>query len=142
MMVMFVGVVLLIAAFYWSANGPRSDAVAESSKHGEWRAIEYRGVLVSIPAEWQLLATEGCEFPFERWAPPGTPACDPDAAGVGFYGAATGIMAHGPGVRRTELNGRDAPTWAGYVYAGNYVVHASSNDRDLVEQVLDSARTA
>lgn len=114
--------------------------VDESDERGGWKTINYQGVGVDIPAEWQRLDVGDCEFRFQRWAPSGTPACEPDAAGVGFYGSNTALMARGPGVWRADTDGGKAPTWVGYVYAGDYVVHASNDDRDLVEQVLDSAR--
>ncbi len=78
-----------------------------------------------------------CEFEFESWARPDSPPCDFEG-GAAFYGSATFDPAHGPGVRRTTENG--TATWDGYVYAGDFAVYASDSDRDLVREVLDSAR--
>jgi hypothetical protein len=140
-MLVVVGVLLLVAAScYWARSGPRPQAATEFGKRGGWKTIEYQRIRVDVPADWEGAEMDGCEFPVERWVPPGSPACEPDAAGVAFYGSATFDPAFGPGVRRAEANGTNASAWAGYVYAGDFAVHASNADRDLVEEVLGSAR--
>jgi hypothetical protein len=104
-----------------------------------WKTVEYQGVEVEIPAGWTKADMTGCEFKFERWTPPGMPACSPDG-GVAFYGSATFDPAHGPGIRHGGLN--DSPAWAGYVYAGHYAVYVAHDDRQLVQHVLGSARAS
>jgi len=117
-------------------------AVAEWGERVGWKTIEHRGVLIDIPAAWERAEVDGCEFQFERWVvPASSPACEPDAAGVAFYGSDTFDPAFGPGVRREELNGTNALTWAGYVYAGDFAVYALNTDRGLVSRVLGSARS-
>ena len=82
----------------------------------------------------------GCEFQFERWGPTNLPECSPDG-GLAFYGSATFDPAHGPGIRYDGPVGDD-PTWAGYVYAGDFAVYVADDDRDLVQHVLRSAKAS
>jgi len=110
------------------------------STHDEWKTIEYQGVQVEIPAAWTRAATEDCEFQFERWTPPDLPACRPDG-GLAFYPSATFDPKDGPGIRRGDAAG-GAAAWAGYVYAGDFAVYASGDDRDLIHHVLRSADTS
>jgi hypothetical protein len=115
--------------------------VNESTDPTGWKTIEYEGVRVDIPGSWERSDMGECEFQFERWGPPGLPPCEADA-GVAFYGSATFDPAHRPGVRRTETSGPEGPDWGGYVYAADFAVYASDGDRDVVKQILDSARSA
>jgi hypothetical protein len=142
LMLVVLGAVLMVAAFYyWAGSSPRSEAATEFAERAGWKTIEYQGVRVDIPAAWERAEVGGCEFQFERWVPPNSPACELDAAGVAFYGSATFDPAYGPGVRREELKGtKGGSTWAGYVYAGDFAVYALNAERDLVERVLRSAR--
>lgn len=140
-MLVIVGSLLWVAGCsYWPGSGQRPEAATESGERGGWKTIEYQGVRVDIPADWERAEMDGCEFQFERWTPPSSPACQLGAAGVTFYGSATFDPAHRPGVRREQLDGNDGSTWAGYVYAGNFAVYALNADRDLVDRVLGSAR--
>jgi hypothetical protein len=120
------------------ASAPAQQTAARSAEPG-WKTIEYRGVQLDVPSDWERLDLSECEFRSERWAPPGSPPCDFEGGAV-FYGSATFDPAHGPGVRRTGANGTDAAAWAGYVYAGDFAVYARHTDRDLVQRVLDTAR--
>jgi hypothetical protein len=113
---------------------PSTAASASAAIKDGRQTIEYGGVQVDVPAAWARVDSSGCEFRLEMWAPPGSPRCRL-TNGVVFYGAATFDAAHGPGVRQ-EKGG----TWAGYAYAGSYAVYAADADRDLLQEVLDSAR--
>ncbi|MFC4071380.1 hypothetical protein [Actinoplanes subglobosus] len=99
-----------------------------------WKTVDHSGVQVDVPADWLRPDTTGCEFTFVQWAPPGSPPCRM-TTGVVFYSAATFDPAHGPGVRQNEDK-----TWAGYVFAGDLAVYAAGTDRELVQDVLDTAR--
>lgn len=132
----FVAVLVATALVVWSAadRGPRAEVVGDSSRDG-WHTIEYDGAQVDIPGDWELVDPSECEFQFETWAPPATAGCT-GGAGVSFYGSATFDPAHRPGVRRTDDG------WSGYRYVGDYAVYVADPDRDLVEEILASARTA
>ncbi len=121
---------LLAGGFLWYAaeRDPHADVVTESSTRDGWKTIQYQGVQVDIPASWEPTDMDDCEFQFEHWALPDSPACGLDG-GVAFYGSDTFDPAHGPGVRRTD--GTDSPTWGGYAYAGDFAVYASDDDRDM-----------
>jgi hypothetical protein len=131
----------LSAAFLiWSqrTGDPRSEVVADSASGRErWQTIEYEDVRIDIPSAWDRLDMSSCEFQFERWAPPSSSACDFEG-GVAFYGSATFDPAHRPGIRRTPAD--ETATWGGYVYAGDFAVYTSDEDREVVREVLDSAR--
>jgi hypothetical protein len=99
-----------------------------------WQTVEYRNVQVDVPADWVRVDTGKCEFQSVQWAPAGLPPCRM-TAGVVFYGAATFDPAHGPGVRKGE-----GKTWSGYVFAGDLAVYSAGTDRELVQEVLDTAR--
>lgn len=138
------GAVLLAGVFFWVRavdDDSGAELVADSSAEKGWKTIEYQGIRVDIPAGWERSDMDDCEFQFEQWGPPDSPACDPDG-GVAFYGSATFDPAHGPGLRRDEPTTTDASTWAGYVYEGDFAVYASDDDRQLVRVLLHSARTA
>jgi hypothetical protein len=125
---------LVACGYLWhQARDSHARVVTESS--GGWKTIEYDGVRVDVPASWKPLDTDDCEFQFEHWAPPDSPKCQYDG-GVAFYASATFDPAHGPGVSRMG----SGPTWGGYVYAGEYAVWASDDDRALVTKIVDSAR--
>lgn len=128
---------LLVFQLVQSARGPRSEAVGDSPSREGWQTIEYQRVRIDIPSTWKRLDMGDCEFEFERWARPGSPPCEFEE-GAAFYAAATFDPAFGRGVRRTTENG--SPTWGGYTFAGDYAVYATYGDRDVVQQVLDSAR--
>jgi hypothetical protein len=133
-------VLLAVGVVRHTSGGPRAEVVHESPHARGWKTIEYDGVRVDVPAAWERWDTGSCEFTFERWGPPGLPACAPDAAGVAFYDDATFDPARGPGVGRAETPGPGTPDWAGYVRAGDVAVYASDDDRAVVEGVLGSAR--
>ena len=116
-------------------RGVVDDAAASTG----WKVLEYEGVRVDVPAEWERVDQTGCEFQFERWGPPGTEECEYDG-GVAFYASATFDPAHGPGMRRS--NSQDEPTWGGYAYAGEFAVYASDDDRTVVAEILRSAEPA
>lgn len=133
----FVAVLVATALVVWSAadRGPRAEVVGDSSRDG-WHTIEYDGRRSTSPATGSSWTECECEFQFETWAPPATAGCT-GGAGVSFYGSATFDPAHRPGVRRTDDG------WSGYRYVGDYAaVYVADPDRDLVEEILASARTA
>ena len=133
-----VSAVVLAATWLWVSGEDAVHAeVVGSSSPSAWKTLEYRGVQVDIPASWELLDMDDCEFQFEVWGPPEMDGCD-WAGGVAFYGSATFDPAHGPGVKRGES--RDEPDWGGYAYAGAFAVYVSDDDRTVVQQVLRSAR--
>ena len=111
--------------------------VGDSPSREGWKTVEYKGVRIDVPSSWQRLDMSDCEFEFERWARPGSAACEYED-GAAFYVSATFDPAFGPGVRRTTENG--TRIWGGYAYAGDFAVYASDQDRDLVREVLASAR--
>ena len=131
---------LAVLLFVWDrASEPRSEVVPDASAENGWKTIQYQGVRVDIPTSWERSDMGDCEFSFEQWAPPDAPSCG-QGGGVAFYASATFDPAHGPGLRRAETSGTDASDWAGYVYAGDFAVYASDDDRDLVHALLASAR--
>jgi hypothetical protein len=120
-----------------ATSEPRSEVVGDSPSREGWKTIAYQGVQIDIPAAWERLDMDSCEFQFERWARPGSAPCDYEG-GAAFYASATFDPATGTGVRRTT--GHRAATWGGYTFAGDFAVYASDDNRDLVQGVLDSAR--
>lgn len=123
----------------WSdrTSEPQSEVVGDSPSRAGWKTIAYQGVQIDIPSAWERLDMSDCEFQGERWAQPGSSACDFDG-GAAFYESSTADFATGPGVRRTTENG--TATWGGYVYAGHFAVYASDGHRPVVQGVLASAR--
>ena len=134
-----VCIALVAAVLIWSqrTSDPRSQVVADSAPGEGWKTIEHEGVRIDIPSAWDRLDMSSCEFQFERWAQPDSSACDFEG-GVAFYASATFDPAHRPGVRRTAENGN--ATWGGYVYVGDFAVYTSDGDREVVREILDSAR--
>ena len=133
-------VLLAAGVGLYATQDPRAEVIGEPADAPGWKTLAYEGVRVDIPSDWERLDMGGCEFRFERWAPPEVPPCDPDAEGVAFYGSATFDPDLGPGVIRNDRADSQIPDWEGYVYAGDFAVHASGNDRAVVESILDSAR--
>ncbi|MGO4256490.1 hypothetical protein [Marmoricola sp. RAF53] len=121
---------------YPPSSYPHARVVAETGGDDGWKTIEYRGVRVDVPWRWRRVDMTGCEFSYERWAPPGTTPCRYDG-GVGFFGSATFDPAYGPGVRRSERTG--SPAWGGWT-DGNarLVVDAGDEDREVVATILGS----
>jgi hypothetical protein len=139
LLVVVAAAAALLAGIVAAALNRRDEGVVvTASAPAGWKTVEYRGVRVDVPADWERSDLDGCEFRFEHWAPPGSPGCA-RGGGVAFYAAATFDPATGPGVRRTEQRA-DEPGWGGYVYAGELAVYATLDDRDTVEAVLASAR--
>jgi hypothetical protein len=123
------------AATTAAATGSPRIATSEVPKPRDgWKTVDHDGVQVDVPADWVRPDTSGCEFAFVQWAPAGSPPCRM-TTGVVFYGAATFDPAHRPGVRQDK-----GKTWSGYVYAGELAVFAAGTDRELVQDVLDTAR--
>ena len=126
-----------------AVHAPRTNASAVRGgvppAREEWKTIEYRGVQIDIPSAWHRPDMRDCEFEPARWAPAESSSCRFEG-GVAFYGSATFCPAYGPGIRQTAANGLTAATWSGYVYAGDFAVYARDKDRNLVQEVLGSAR--
>jgi hypothetical protein len=114
-----LGAVLIGGVLIWRAADHESGAqvVTDTSASEGWKTIEYRGVRVDIPADWQRSDFGGCEFQFERWAPKGGPICGAGGDGVAFYVSAIFDPMYGPGIRRGDPEADNA-AWAGYAYAG------------------------
>jgi hypothetical protein len=136
--------ILVLAAAVLFCRGPSSTegahVVSDPATRQGWQTIRYGDVRVDIPRGWRRSDMGGCEFRFEHWGPPGSPACG-QRAGVAFYASATFDPARGPGVRRAD--GTDAAShlaWAGYVIAGHLAVYVSSDRRDVVQSILRSVR--
>ena len=133
-------VLLTAGVCLYVTRDPRAEVIDESADATWWKALAYEGVSVDVPSNCERLDMGDCEFRFERWAPPGVLPCDPDAEGVAFYGSATFDPDFGPGVIRNDEEDPKIPDWKGYVYAGEFAVHASGNERTVVESILDSAK--
>ncbi len=134
-----LALLLAAGAGLCATRDARAEVVAESAGAAGWKTLAYEGVSVDVPSDWERLDMADCEFSFERWAPPGTPPCDPHAEGVAFYGSATFDSDVGPGVIGDDTDDPQFADWEGYVYAGDFAVHASSHERAVVESILDSA---
>jgi hypothetical protein len=127
---------LLAGRWLWLVRDDGGAEIVGDSSSAGWMTIRFQGVRVDIPASWERLDRDDCEFEFEVWAPPESRSCT-WAGGVAFYGSATFDPAHKPGVRRTET--RAQPEWGGYTYARDLAVYASDDDRETVLRVLQSA---
>jgi hypothetical protein len=132
-----VCVLVLAGVWLWLARDEGGAEIVDGSSHSGWMTIRYEGVRVDIPASWERVDRDDCEFEFEAWAPPPHADSCAWAGGVAFYRSATFDPAHEAGVRRTESLGE--PEWGGYTYAGDLAVYASDDDRELVLRVLQSA---
>jgi hypothetical protein len=126
-----------------SVTGPSASAPAASVQPSTipgsrapdgWQTIEYSGVRVDVPGDWVRVDTKECGFEAVRWQPAGAPACRV-TSGLVFYLEATFDPAYGPGIHQ----GKDG-TWSGYVFAGEYAVFMAGTDRQLIQDVLDTAR--
>jgi hypothetical protein len=135
-----LAMLLAVAAGLYATRDPRAEVIDQSADTEEWKTLEYDGVRVDIPSSWERLDMDDCEFRFERWGPPGVPPCEPDAAGVAFYGSATFDPSLGPGVIKNDGQDLQIPDWEGYVYAGDFAVYASDGNRAVVKGILDSAK--
>jgi hypothetical protein len=127
---------VLAGAWLWLGRDDGGAKMVGNSSRPGWMTIRFEGVRVDIPASWERLDTDDCEFEFEVWAPPHADVCT-WSGGVAFYRSATYDPAHKAGVRRTESRGE--PEWGGYTYAGDFAVYASDDDRETVSRVLRSA---
>lgn len=126
--------VLAVGVGWYASRAPRAEVVDEGTVGTGWKTIEYQDVRVNIPADWERLGRGDCEFEFERWGPPGTPACE-SGASVTFFDAPFDPT-HGPGVRRNDAD--ELADWAGYTDVDDIVVYASDDDRNVVEDILNS----
>jgi hypothetical protein len=117
-----------------------AEVVADSASRRGWKTIEYRGVRVDIPQDWERSDRDDCEFHFEHWGPLESAGCYSDE-GVAFYSSATFDPAHGPGVRHADPRGARGSPWGGWTSGGDdYDVHAADPEREVVKEVLDSVR--
>lgn len=139
-LVVVTAVVLGLLAWWGTAARPGAQVVDGAPAPSGWKTIELEGVRVDIPSEWKRSDRGSCEFAFERWAAPEEVGCDATGEGVSFYVSATFDPAYGPGLRRADASVDAA--WAGYAYAGDYAIYVSGDDRDLLAEVLRSARSA
>ncbi|GGD08316.1 hypothetical protein [Nocardioides daphniae] len=136
----FGGLLLVAALVWWEVREPHARVVDDRVEPGGWKTLAYESVEVDVPGDWQRLDMDDCEWQFERWAPPGTDPCAPDAVGVAFYGSATFDAAVGPDVITAGDDGQGGESWSGCAYAGDFAVNASTPDRATTRRILDSAR--
>ncbi|MET0520603.1 MAG: hypothetical protein ABW156_01325 [Jiangellaceae bacterium] len=137
LVLVLVSALVLAGVWLWlDRDNGGAEIVGDSSRSG-WMTIRFEGVRVDIPATWERLDRDDCDFKFEVWAPPHSDGCE-WAGGVAFYSSATFDANDKPGARRTETP--DEPEWGGYTYARDFAVYASDDDREIVSRVLGSAR--
>lgn len=127
--------VLTVGGGLYASRAPRAEVVDEGTAGTGWKTIEYKDVRVNIPADWERLNRGDCDSELEQWGPVGAPTCEP-ATSVAFYDFPFDPT-HGPGVRRNDAD--DPADWAGYIDVNDIVVYASDDDRNVVEEILNSA---
>jgi hypothetical protein len=137
LLALVVCALLLAGGWLWFHRDDGGAEVVGDSPHASWMTIRYQGVRVDIPASWERLDMDDCEFQFEVWTPPDSKRCA-WANGMAFYRSETFDPSQKPGVRRADTH--DGPEWGGYTYAGTFAVYASDDDRETVRRVLKSAR--
>jgi hypothetical protein len=126
-----VAVVLAVGAgaFALARPAPRADHVTTPSGGSEWQTIRQGDALAAVPGDWRQADCNGVTV----WA-----AADPCRQGAGFLGSATYDAQWGPAVIGQFPDGHGP--WTGYVYVGQRVLSVSDHDRDLVREILASAR--
>ena len=126
--------VLAVGVGLYLSREPRAEVVDVGTAGTGWKTIEYKDVRVNIPADWERFDRDDCSSLLELWGPVGAPTCE-HGASVAFYDFPIDFT-HGPGVRRNDA---DEPVdWAGYTDANDIVVYASDDDRNVVEDILNS----
>lgn len=130
--------VLAVGVGLYASRAPRAEVVDEGTARTGWKTIEYQEVRVDIPSDWERLDRGDCELSEpERWGPPRTPACGWSGAGVEFFDFPVEFT-HGPGrpVRRNDAD--ELADWGGYTETKKMDVYASDDDRNVVEDILNS----
>jgi hypothetical protein len=144
--ILAVGLLAVTAAvggfFMWrgTATGSGAQVVDAAAAPIGWKTIEFEGVRVDIPSEWERSDRSDCEFEFERWAQQDEVGCDTTGDGVSFYVSATFDPHDRPGLKRRDAS-TDAKGWAGYTYVGDYAVYVSGENRGVLAEVLRSVRS-
>lgn len=131
-------IVIAVGLAWYATRGPCAEVVEQPTDPTGWKAIEYEGVRVGFLA------------PGSGWT--GVTASSSSSTGDHPTHLRADRRGASPSTsprrsipptaltsRRTETPGSGAAEWAGYVYAGDFAVYASDDDRAVVERVLDSA---
>ena len=80
-------IVVAVGLLFWLWAGLQGQArIVEQNAEASHKTIEYHGVEVEIPSEWERADLSDCEFQFEHWGPPGDSDCQ-GTHGVSFYGS-------------------------------------------------------
>jgi len=128
----------VIAGTTWLVNPNDELRTNPLDLAGQWKTIEYEGVQVDVPSDWEKSDQTGCGIPVEGWSAPSTKACK-FIEGIAFFGTGTFDLKGQPTEIRTKPDGSG---YGGYVIVGSLAVAADSADREVVQGVLDSARGA
>ncbi|QCX26346.1 hypothetical protein [Nocardioides jishulii] len=134
-----LALLVVTALVWWEVRAPQARVVDDGVDPGGWKTLAYEGVEVDVPASWERLDMGDCGFSVERWAPPGTDPCAPDAAGVAFYGSALFDPVMGPDVARHSEEAVAGADWSGYADADEFAVNVTAGDKATVQRILDSA---
>lgn len=111
---------------------------ADQPSSGEWQTTSEEDAAVAVPGDWSRYHCEFDGFEHDVYGPSSKDACE-YVTYLAFYGSATFDPFARPGVLSANEDA-DVPGWAGYVYAGDWAVSASTPDRDLTRRILASAR--
>lgn len=135
--VLLIVAVVLIRA---GNNGTHeSESIGDADRDG-WQTIEYRGVRVDVPDDWERKDTDGCPYVIERWGPEDSTTCGEDfGVGVSLLPSENFDAIVEPGEVRRDPGG--GIHWSGYVLVAPLAL-AADGSREVVEAVLSSARGA
>ena len=110
--------------------------IQPSDGSADWKTVEFRGVRVEIPAQWEASKLKDCSQ--GRWGPADAVTCD-GTDGVEFVGSNSDLYGSASdGVRKDNTYAR--PHWTGVADVSDLHVIAFSFDRDVVDRVLNSVR--
>lgn len=123
--------VVVAGASTLARTTPQADRVASPSRADDWQTIRQGDVMAEVPGDWRRHECHGrlvyaAVDPCTNWT------------GAGFSSGATYDAAMQAGVILRYPD--DDREWSGYVYVGQDVLSVSDPDKDLVRQVLASAR--
>ena len=101
------------------------------------QTIEFQGVMVDLPENWQRVDNSNCGIDLEQWAPTSAQTCAYDG-GVTFMNSGSYDSRYNPGLRRSRP---DEPSrWSGYVLVRPLAVFVAAGDMALARRLLQSAR--
>ena len=134
--------VLMVVVLRVATSGPeQSERVGDAATRDGWQTIEYRGVRVDVPDEWERKDSEGCPYAVERWGPVDASRCGEEGGvGVSLLDSSTFDARFEPGDIRLFTE-ESVPQWSGYVMVERLAVSADGPE-DVVRAILDSARPA